>query len=270
MSVEFSQDNSASSSGEVDAIAYNKEMVRKLVETNLPNVLKSGWGELVRWRQPIFAKNVEYTFPFIPKGRGRVQLHMLLSFMDLLTIWEGIEARVSDVIEFSSPSRELLIFTYLLLVPIENSRTIIQQHVRIVLRFNNEGLIERWDETWSYSTEEILEKVWKLDTEFDAEFVIQAPKRDELTENIFRLPDGEGAARKFRKNVDEVVEFLVGQFPRLVTRGADMEPNERENMYKYFSDDGKFQSIDRSSIRLIHTHTHNTMFTNIEWARKSS
>ena len=52
--------------------------------------------------------------------------------MDLLTIWEGIEARVSDVIELSSPSRELLILTRLLLVPIENSRINIQQHVQIM------------------------------------------------------------------------------------------------------------------------------------------
>ena len=65
-----------------------------------------------------------------------------------------------------------------------------------------------------------------------------------MTENIFRLPDGEAAARKFRKNVDEVVEFLVGQFPLLLMRGADMERNEHENMYKYFSDNVKLELPD--------------------------
>ena len=83
--------------------------------------------------------------------------------------------------------------------------------------------------------------MWKLDSEFGGKFVVQAPKRDELTENIFRLPDGEAAARKFRKNVDEVVKFLVGRFPRLVMRGADMETNERESIYKYFSNDVEFE-----------------------------
>ena len=65
-----------------------------------------------------------------------------------------------------------------------------------------------------------------------------------MTENIFRLTDGEAAARKFRKNADEMVEFLVGQFPRLLMRGADMEPNQRENMYKYFSDDVELELPD--------------------------
>ena len=78
--------------------------------------------------------------------------------MDVFTIWEGIQARVSDMIEFSS-SGEFLLFTYFLPVPIKSSRTIIQQLIRIVLRFNNEGLIEKWDEAWSYSTEEILEEM---------------------------------------------------------------------------------------------------------------
>ena len=78
--------------------------------------------------------------------------------IDLLAIWEGIQAQVSDMIEFSSPTGELSIFTYLLQVPIECSRPIIQQHMVIVLQFNNEVLIEKRDETWSYSTEKMLEK----------------------------------------------------------------------------------------------------------------
>ena len=86
----------------------------------------------------------------------------VLSSMDLLTIWEGIQARVNDMVEFSSSSGELLIFPYFLLVLIESSRMIIQQHIGIVLQLNNEVLMEERDETWSYSTEEILEKCGKL------------------------------------------------------------------------------------------------------------
>ncbi len=241
MHLEFSNDHSDN-----DVLIESKETVRKLLENSVENLLKSGWGDLVRWRQPLFAKNVEFSFPFISEGKGRVQIHMLLSFMDLLTIWDGVDARVSDVVNVTSPQRDMLVFSYMLLIPIENSRKVVQQHVRVVLRFNDDGLIERWDETWSYTTEEILEKVWNLTKYEDPDFgqFVVEPVRDELTENIHRVPREEGAARAFRKNVDEVVDFLARQFPRFVMRGVEMAPEEREKMYKYFSDDGTYIFLD--------------------------
>ena len=93
-----------------------------------------------------------HIFAYTQKQRTSSIAHVLSS-VNLLTIWEGIQARVSDMIEFLSPSGELLLFTDLFLGPIESSRTILQLHMRIVLGFSNERLIEKWDETRSYSTE---------------------------------------------------------------------------------------------------------------------
>eukprot|EP00171_Calliarthron_tuberculosum_P014977 IDg14977t1 len=59
--------------------AARKRAVRTALESAAPHIVDKGWGALVRWRDPLLARNVEMSTPFVPELEGRTCAHIVLS-----------------------------------------------------------------------------------------------------------------------------------------------------------------------------------------------
>lgn len=238
--------------GSNNMISVRKHIFRRLLEEGTPKFLYKGWRGLVKWNSPLFDPQVEYSFPFLDGETGRLKLHCLLAMMHWVTPWNSLEAEVGKQLSITSPAPNTMVLVFLVNVPIERSKKPpVKQYVRVVLRFNDKGLIDRWNETWTYSTEEVLEKVWNLEsaeqevTEVDMGDLLTGRVRNNLAQfsEVSALPSDPEAAKLLRTRITELVEFLAQNYARMMMKGHELNDAERqEQFFKYFADEVELET----------------------------
>jgi len=233
-------------------LSTRKHIFRQLLEEGAPKFLYRGWRGLVKWDSPLFDPKVEFSFPFMDGNSGRLKLHCMLGMMHWVTPWNSLEAEMDQQLTITSPAPNTMVLVFLVKVPIERSKKPpVRQYIRIVLRFNESGLIDRWNETWTYSTEEVLEQVWNLDssesevTTVDMGDLLTGKVRENLSQfsDTSALPSDPEAAKLLRLRMSELVEFLAQNYARMLMKGHELNDAERlEQFYKYFSDDVELET----------------------------
>lgn len=241
----------AGSADTQSAAAARKRLVRETLERNAPRVLDDGWGALVRWREPLLARDVCFETPFLPDLHGRACTNLALQMHHMLTMWRSLSASVHDV-RVTSPLQDTLALVYELRIPVEvagvddddaaaavaagdTNAPYFALHVRTVLRFDTAGHVVRWGETWSASVEDVLDRVWRLEETAPVRhgnFVVRVETNTKKVES----PEVEAVCRA---HIDDLRRFLVHRLPQLSLLGTELDEAEMDELYKkYFTDNG--------------------------------